>query len=581
MILWKLLKKLLGHHPYRVIFVLLLSTSVIMSSVILLSVSAYIIAFCAISMELAMMMVPIVMVRLFGILRGVLRYFERLASHDTTFRILGNFRSDLYDDISESPMEQVLMLDKEDAFTRLVDDVERLQEFYLRTFNPYFTAILTGFIGFWMLNRWGMSPSIIFLVGYVGAIVVLPVFVYSQTAGIHREWIERVAELKVFSLEYLSGLGDLIGASAVSKYLRQFQVRWEIIYQIENKMALYKSMSTSILNVIAQLTMVVAIGGALLLVKTGHLSAILLPVITYAVIALFEGAQPVPVILQKLEHSKKATERIHQLESAVSSQSEVSIEKRDSSLEKISFQQVNYSYAGQTERTLKDISFQMEKGKRIALVGASGSGKSTISQMLLGWLRPASGRLTYSYENGQQDIWTLESASLDRTLHISVVNQQLYLFNTTIHNNLTLGNVTASDEQIQDMLQKINLDQEMNAYPEGMESLVGEGETKLSGGQKQRLGIGRALLKPADFYVFDEITAGLDAENEQQMLNMIFQETAGKGLLVITHRLIQMDQFDEIWVMDQGAIVERGSHEKLSKAESFYNRLLTIQNDVV
>jgi len=398
------------------------------------------------------------------------------------------------------------------------------------------------------------------------AVIILPILVSRSTRGLHRRLVQEVSQIKTALLETISGLSDILASSAITRWKQSMRQKWQSLYAIEKKLAFWKSLSTALISLLMNYALLVAVCVAGILLANHQFEAVFIPVVAYAIFALFEGAQPVAVVLQKLEESHMSATRIEALNErciadvtedelngvtpAVTIVSEISPEVNG-----IHLKQVNFSYPQMTIPLLQDITLDLVKGKKIALVGTSGSGKTTLSYVLLNWLKPSSGHIIFDGNPEEQ---------------FSVVNQKVYFFNTTIANNLRIARIEATDEQIIEVLSQVELMEFIHSLPLGIHTELGDGDLKLSGGQRQRLAIARALLRNAPYLIFDEITAGLDVATEKKVLETLLHITAQKGILVLTHRLIQMDAYDEILVLEAGRIVARGRHVELLESSGKY-----------
>lgn len=556
--LFALFAQLVRKHLLLSVLVIVISVLVILSAVGLFSLSSYIIAFCGLAPSIAEIMVPVVGVRFFGILRGLLRYAERMVSHNTTFHLLSELRNWLYEKISSTRSSEILLLDKEDAFTRLIDDIDRLQEFYLRTFNPYITAIVVGTIGVVVLsvNRIGLGVNYAFFYGL--AIILLPLIVAGATRVLFHEHIQAVSDSKVILLEIISGLADLSALGALERWKERINDRWKKVYSIERKLGFWKSFSSAVITLCMNYAMLSAVCIAGILLAKNTYPAVMVPVAAFAVFALFEGAQPVAVVLQKIEESRISAQRIYDMSIRCVPENELKEENthvQPSVTDGMIFDDVSFHYSTGSESLLSNISFTLLKGKKIALVGASGEGKTTLSYLLLGWLSPTQGKI--SFESDPEHAF-------------SVVNQKVYFFNTSIRNNLKIANIHATEENLWDVIDQVELRSMIEDLPDGLDTELGDGDLKLSGGQRQRLAIARALLRKAPYLVFDEITAGLDVKTEANVMETLLRITKEHGIFVLTHRLIHMESYDEVLVLDKGKICERGTHVELLEKKGVY-----------
>ncbi|MCC5795798.1 MAG: ABC transporter ATP-binding protein/permease [Methylophaga sp.] len=236
----------------------------------------------------------------------------------------------------------------------------------------------------------------------------------------------------------------------------------------------------------------------------------------------------------------------------------------------VRFDSVNFGYDSD-RKILNNISFEVAAGQKLAIVGASGSGKSTLVRLLFRFYAPTSGRI---YIDGQ-NLANITQQSVRRA--IAVVPQDTVLFNDTLFHNIHYGNPQASEQQVYAAARQAQLHLFIEKLPQGYQTLVGERGLKLSGGEKQRVAIARALLKNPSILVFDEATSALDSHAEQAIVQELQQLSSNKTTLVIAHRLSTITDADQILVMDQGRIIEAGSHEQLLANQGHYFEMWNLQ----
>jgi ABC-type multidrug transport system fused ATPase/permease subunit len=236
---------------------------------------------------------------------------------------------------------------------------------------------------------------------------------------------------------------------------------------------------------------------------------------------------------------------------------------------------LTFSYPDQSPPALENLSFTIPAGKSVAIVGPSGAGKSTIANLLLRFWDYELGEIGL----GRESLKVLEQDEVRKCF--ALVSQNSYFFNTTIRENLRLARRSVTQEEIEAAAGAAQIHEFIISLPKGYNTLIGEQGLRLSGGERQRLAIARALLKNAPILIFDEPTANLDPQTEKQVLDTLFETIKNKTSLLITHRLVGLENVDEILVMDRGQIVERGTHHKLLNRAGLYRRLWDLQNQIL
>ena len=235
----------------------------------------------------------------------------------------------------------------------------------------------------------------------------------------------------------------------------------------------------------------------------------------------------------------------------------------------IAFRDATFSY--DTVPVLRNISFSIPQGSTTAIIGPSGSGKTTICNLIARFYDVDSGEVTVGGEN----VRNMTCDSLLR--NISMVFQKVYLFHDTVENNIRFGNPNATQEEIIEAAKKAQCHDFITALPDGYETVIGEGGSTMSGGEKQRISIARAILKNANIVILDEATASIDPENEHLIQQAISELTIGKTVIVIAHRLATIEHADQILVVDQGQVVQKGTHQQLVQQNGLYRRFITIR----
>jgi ATP-binding cassette subfamily C protein CydC len=309
--------------------------------------------------------------------------------------------------------------------------------------------------------------------------------------------------------------------------------------------------------------------------------------LTLLAFASFEAVTPLPSAAQMWNTSREAARRLFEVvdaEPAIKEQLSINNEKSPSTNhEHLDRQQVqwlrisnlSFTYPGQTIPAIQNISFKLEHGKPIAIVGPSGVGKSTIASLLLRF---------WDYDFGEICLGgdSLKAFAQDEVrARIGVVSQNTYFFNSTIRENLRFARRKVTQQDIESAAKAAQIHDFIMGLPKGYDTLIGEQGLRLSGGERQRLAIARALIKDAPILILDEPTVNLDPLTEKQVLETLFGVMKRKISLLITHRLVGLENVEEILVMDHGQIVERGTHGALMAVGGFYRHLTGLQNRIL
>jgi ATP-binding cassette, subfamily C, bacterial CydC len=314
---------------------------------------------------------------------------------------------------------------------------------------------------------------------------------------------------------------------------------------------------------------------AIPLVYGGEVRGVYLAFLALVVLGSFEAVQPLGTAFQFLGRSIGAAERLFEIVDA-----ELEVKDPATPLpipldQKLEFDKVGFRYEAGDQFALEGISFALKRGKRVAVVGPSGAGKSTLSGLVLRFWDPTEGEISIGGHEvrsyAQDDVRGL----------IGIVSQDAHVFNDTLRANLLLARPEATDDELHTVLAKAQLSELVERLPRGLSSPLGEQGLKLSGGERQRISVARALLKGAPLLVLDEPTANLDPATERELLDAVYRSTQDRATLVITHRLVRMEQMDEILVLERGRVVERGTHAELEASQGTYRRMLDIQRELL
>jgi ATP-binding cassette subfamily C protein CydC len=562
-------------HLPRVGLAVLLGVATVASNVGLLATAAYVISAAALVPFLSALIIPIYLVRLFGVFRAGARYAERLVSHDLTFGLLADFRTWFYTRLEPLAPARLLRYRAGDLLSRIVGDVEELQNFYLRIVAPVAVAFVTSLLNFLLLCFFGPPLAFLALGFLLAGGVGVPLLIRILVRGLGRKQLALRGELNARMVDGIQGAQDLLALGREGDQERVIATLNRRLGRLQGRMAFITGLQDALGDLLTNLAMLSVLVLAIPLVSGGEVRGVYLAFLALMVLGSFEAVRPLGTAFQFLGRSVGAGERLFEIVDAEPEVKDPAEPLPPPAGHELEFDGVSFGYETGHRLVLEDISFTLGRGKRVAVVGPSGAGKSTLSGLVLRFWEPTSGGIFV----GSRDI--RRYAQDDVRALIGVVSQDTHVFNDTLRANLLLARPEATDDDLRSVLAQAQLSELAEHLPGGLGSPLGEQGLKLSGGERQRLSIARALLKDAPLLVLDEPTAGLDPVTERELLGAVYGSMRDRATLVITHRLVRMEEMDEILVLDKGRIVERGTHRELEGRQGVYRRMLDVQRELL
>ncbi|ENZ8427790.1 TPA: cysteine/glutathione ABC transporter ATP-binding protein/permease CydC [Klebsiella aerogenes] len=508
-------------------------------------------------------MLPAAGVRGAAIIRTAGRYFERLVSHDATFRVLQHLRVATFSKLLPLSPAGLARFRQGELLNRIVADVDTLDHLYLRVISP-----LVGALVVILVVTIGLSVLDVTLALTLGGIMLatlllLPPLFYRAGKPTGEHITQLRGQYRQQLTSWLQGQAELMLFNASDRYRKQMEKTEQRWQEAQRRQAELTALSQALMLLIGGIAVIAMLWMASDGVGGNSQPGALIALFVFCALAAFEALAPVTGAFQHLGQVIASARRITQIteqqpEVTFSQQAPQSISRVALTLDEVTFR-----YPQQSTPALNDISLQVAAGEHIAILGRTGCGKSTLLQLLTRAWDPASGQIQL---NGQP-LSDLSETTLRQAM--SVVPQRVHLFSATLRDNLLLAAPQASDGELSDTLKRVGLDKLLEDG--GLNSWLGEGGRQLSGGELRRLAIARALLHNAPLMLLDEPTEGLDATTESQILDLLSEVMRDKTVLMVTHRLRGLARFNQIIVMDNGQIIEQGSHaELLAKQGRYY-----------
>lgn len=603
-----------AQYRWRLVAVIALGLFATLCSVMLLFTSGFLISKSALRPEnILMVYVPIVGVRAFGIFRAIFRYVERLAGHDAVLRVLADQRVKLYRILEPQALFLRSRMQTGDVLGALAEDVERLQDIYLRTVFPAVTALMMyggAVVAFGSVDLgfalW-MGLYMLFLVA------VLPAISLRVTWKLRVRLKRENAKLYTRLTDGVLGLGDWVASGRAVEFVRrqgEAEGQADIIRLRLRQWTRWRDLLAQCVIGLMVVSVTLWAGSA---ASAGQLPAVMIAAFVLVLFPLTEALLPVGDAVEHIPQYRESLERLQHLEgeehkpeqsgiekvnaaarvkedmtsgvsgsNSVAGQQPGSLERTESASDRrirlripprlradIQIDQVSYRYTPDAPFAVQDVSLYLPQGKRLAILGRSGGGKSTLLKLIQGALPPSGGNVLIN----DLPVQTLGENVPDV---IAVLNQSPHLFDTTVANNLRIGRPHATDEEIQRVAAQVGLSDLIESLPQGYHTPMLETGLRFSGGERQRIALARVLLRETPVVIFDEPTVGLDPVTERALMRTILDSMQGKTMIWVTHHLMGAERMDEVIFMENGQITMQGSHEQLLAREERYRRLLEL-----
>ncbi|WKZ35850.1 MAG: thiol reductant ABC exporter subunit CydD [Anaerolineales bacterium] len=574
-ILPRLLQFLRGNW-HRVTLSVLMSSITIGASVALMGTSAWLISTAAIATSVADLGVSTVGTRFFGITRAVFRYLERLVSHDVTFRLLAKLRIWFYEKLEPLAPARLMNFRAGDLLARIIGDVETLENFYVRVVSPPLTAIVVGTFTAIFLASFYPLLAPVFLIFYLSLGLFLPILAQTTSRTSAEQTISLRADLQTCLVDGIQGMADLIAYGRADERLKQIASNGNDYGDAQRRMAHVTGIHSALGTLLTNLGIWAVLFLTIPQIINGNLPGPMLASLTLLTLASFEAVIPLPLAAQMWNSSREAAKRLFEVvDTEPEIKDDIRNSKLDNRLSNIEFSNLTFNYPTQTAPALHNLTFDLRPSTSVAIVGPSGAGKSTIANLLLRFWEYEVGDIRLGGES-------LKALNQDEVrARCGYVSQNTYFFNTSIYENLRFARKKVTREEVEVACKSAQIHNFIMGLPKGYDTMIGEQGLRLSGGERQRLAIARALIKDAPILILDEPTANLDPLTEKQVLDTLFDVMKHKTSLLITHRLIGLENVDDILVMNHGSIVERGTHIELKNRDGLYRRLSDLQNRIL
>ena len=573
-------KPYLGHYRKILALALVLGCCTVLFAAGLMFTSGWLIAGSAeMPYSVLMLGTPLLCVRVFGVGKPVLRYCERLASHDWVLRFTSNLRKQLYRSFDAEGVFFRASHRLGDALGLLAEDVEHIQNLYLRCVFPTVIALVAG-VGLCILFGY-FSPFACLVCFVFVSIELFVVPAVSVSVNGKRQSMAKELAAKRYTAyaDNILGITDWTLSGRKADFLAQCENGQEDLNQLKAQAHAFDRKRDLAQQAVFACTVITLIcwaaltfGGA----QGGQSNWIL--AFALGLFPLIDAFAVTPVAATQAQGHFDSIARLNELSLPVEEETKANTESRleqntdyDPKHPVVELKDVKFAYPGQPP-TICGINLTLLPGQHLALLGKSGSGKTTLAHLLRGDLTPTSGSITAGG-------FTCSELGNDAPRMFGVCQQTTYLFNDTLRNNLLIAQPQASDEELERALKRVGLKRPLERLPEGLDTLIDEAGLRFSGGERHRVALARILLQDAPIVILDEPTVSLDPRTEHEVLSTMFEVLAGKTVVLITHHLQGVSNMDRVLFLENGVIALDGTPKELERTSQHYRTLLELEQE--
>jgi ATP-binding cassette subfamily C protein CydCD len=515
---------------------------------------------------------PVLLVVLAVAARAALEYARAMVAHHTAARVQARLRRRLYDHVTALGPAHFTRARTGDVTVSLVEGVQQLEVYFGQYLPQLFVAALTPLLLFAVVAWLDVPVAAVILVA-AGAALVLPAAWHRADS---RNSLARQQAYAAYAAEFLDSIQGLVTLAAFGQgrsRARALDERGRALFQRTMWVLGTNTLARGITDTAIALGAAAALGLGAWRVHQGEMALPALLMVLMLGVEVFRPVRELRVVLHQGMLGLSAAQGIlGLLEARPAVRAPEAPAARPGPLEPtVSVEDVTFQYPGGRAPVHQGLSYTVAAGERVAIVGGSGAGKSTIVRLLLRFADPSAGRVRV----GGRDVRQLSLAELRS--RIAVVSQDTYLFHGTVEDNLRLGRPDAAQEALENAARAARIHDFIAGLPHGYRTVVGERGLRLSGGQRQRIAIARALLRDAPILVLDEALSSVDADNEAAIQEALDRLMAGRTTLVFAHRLSSVIGADRILVLQDGRVVEEGRHAELMARRGAYHRLMGAQ----
>lgn len=552
--IWRRIFALYKAHYIWLTLATLLAFITVMANVALLATASWFISAMAVAGATGAAInyfTPAAIIRALAIVRTAGRYGERIVSHEATFRLISELRVWFYRRIEPLAPAGLQRHQSGELLNHLQKDIDRLDAAYLRIAQPIIVAILTTLTITLMMASYSWTLAAANLLLMIAAGLFLPLSIKRLCEKPAKQQVKLAGQLRNQLVGSLQGMGELISHQADSRQQATLEATNKEWLRQQDQINRYQSLANASIGLFSHLALWSALFIAIPLINAGEIHAVNLAMLGMLALAGFEALLPLPAAFELISETQEAAKRLFSIADSkpvVTAPTEPKELPNDNA---IAFESVHFCYPDNNAEALVNANFSLDNGSRTLVTGRSGSGKTSLINLMMRFWQPQDGNIRL----GGIDIRELDEEDLRSRL--SLVSQHTHLINGSVRDNLLLAAPNADEEALINACKTAQIHDLLESLPQGYNTWVGETGVKFSGGEAQRLSIARAILKQAPILLLDEPTEGLDTITEQKVMKALHQLMHDKTVLLISHRKLSLDGFNQRLHLDQGQLIQQ------------------------
>ncbi|GAB3796216.1 thiol reductant ABC exporter subunit CydC [Virgibacillus kimchii] len=566
----KVVTKLMLRERRDILLSIVLGVVAGFAAVGLFSASGYLISKAALQTPLYALIIVISTVKLLGFIRAISRYAERYFSHRATFTILSNIRVSFFERLERVVPGVFQKYQSGDLLSRVVGDVERLQDYFLRVFYPPIVLAIVFLSTILFTIFVSVYTAIVLLIGLLLTGFVFPALFTIKQRKLDNQVRTERGRLSAEVSEFLYGFRDLKIYQKLEEKREQLAGASESYLNGQKKEGKSLQWNETIITMTGFFITWVVVAMGVWLVAAGQLEGVFLAMLVMLSITIFEDTPAMAGVPVYLNETKQAMSRLLSVSEAEDEERTGDLHKLpDDKAVSLEMENVDFTFPGEWRKALDNVTLTIPAGSKTAIVGPSGSGKSTVFQLLLNMYEAEQGKIRW---NGME-LAAIEQESIWQAAN--VVLQENQFFYGTVKENLQLGDESATDEEMEKVLADVRLEHFSLDEP------VYEKGGNLSGGERQRLAMARAMLKGKRLWLLDEPTSSVDAVTESAIFQQLFASGNEDTVILISHKLTGLEKMDQIIVMEQGRVKESGTYSELMAQKGYFYEMQKLESNLL